>query len=157
MDTLLFMSLFHCFGLLAAEGFLGGVFCGGNFFGNIFDFRLTLHIKCCIINVQRVRKEFIMKSVNVTVRLDEGVKKDFDEFCDNVGMNVTTAINMFIKATLRTRQLPFAVIDSDPKLQSKLELLEVIESIQKQSVINGTDNMSLDEINGIISECRVQA
>ena len=98
-----------------------------------------------------------MKSVNVTVRLDEGVKKDFDEFCDNVGMNVTTAINMFIKATLRTRQLPFAVIDSDPKLQSKLELLEVIESIQKQSVINGTDNMSLDEINGIISECRVQA
>ncbi len=52
-----------------------------------------------------------MAAVNVTVRVDEDVKKEFDAFCDNVGMNITTAFNMFMRATLRTRQLPFQVTD----------------------------------------------
>ncbi|MCL2702654.1 MAG: type II toxin-antitoxin system RelB/DinJ family antitoxin [Defluviitaleaceae bacterium] len=54
-----------------------------------------------------------MASVNVTIRLDEETKKQFDIFCDNTGMNITTAINMFIKATLRSRELPFVVTDKN--------------------------------------------
>ena len=54
-----------------------------------------------------------MKSVNVTVRVDEKVKRDFDDFCNNVGLNMTTAFNMYMKAVLRTRELPFSITD-DP-------------------------------------------
>jgi len=62
--------------------------------------------------VQNTKKEaYYMASVNVTIRLDEEVKKQFETFCDNVGLNITAAINMFIKATLRERVIPFSITD----------------------------------------------
>ena len=39
-----------------------------------------------------------MESLNLNVRVDANDKKRFEQFCSNVGMNVSTAINMFIKA-----------------------------------------------------------
>lgn len=95
-----------------------------------------------------------MDAVNVTIRMDKETKREFDAFCENVGINITTAFNMFIKATLRTRELPFVVTDVDSRKQARKELGEVIKTIQEQSVINGTDNMTLDEINSIVAECR---
>ena len=95
-----------------------------------------------------------MAGVNVTVRLDENIKHDFDSFCESVGMNITTAFNMFIRATLRTRELPFAVTDSENKKQAGNNLLEALHEAQAQSIINDTSDMTLDEINEIIDECR---
>ena len=50
-----------------------------------------------------------MASANITIRVDEETKRQFDAFCENVGLNVTTAIHMFMKNVLRTRELPFVV------------------------------------------------
>ena len=50
-----------------------------------------------------------MESSNLSVRVDVNDKKSFEQFCANVGMNVSTAINMFIKAVLREQKLPFEV------------------------------------------------
>jgi len=41
--------------------------------------------------------------------------------------------------------------------QHKHELLDAIHAIQEDSVTNGTDEMTLDEINEIIAECRREA
>ena len=67
-----------------------------------------------------------MSAVNVTVRVDEETKREFDTFCDNVGINVTTAFNMFIKNTLRTRQLPFVVTDKqkDDTMDAQLAAMD---------------------------------
>jgi DNA-damage-inducible protein J len=102
-----------------------------------------------------------MSAVNVTVRIDEETKKQFDEFCDNVGMNITTAFNMFIRATLRSRQLPFVVTDmeiQEPKKRkvSREALKEAFVAAQKQSVLNGTDHMTMDEIDEVIAEARLE-
>ncbi len=50
-----------------------------------------------------------METLNLSVRVDANDKKCFEQFCNNVGMNVSTAINMFIKAVLREQKLPFEV------------------------------------------------
>jgi len=42
----------------------------------------------------------------------------------------------------------------EQKRKSGERLLKVIEETQRQSVINGTDNMTLEEINDIIAEVR---
>ena len=97
-----------------------------------------------------------MAGVNVTVRIDEKTKRDFDSFCENVGINITTAFNMFIKATLRTRELPFTITDVRPKNQARQALGEVFKAIQEQSVINGTDNMTMEEIDAEITACRLE-
>jgi DNA-damage-inducible protein J len=95
-----------------------------------------------------------MSAVNVTVRVDEETKRDFDSFCDNVGINITTAFNMFIKATLRTRQLPFIVTDIETQNQARQELQKAFNAAQKQSVVNGTDKMTMDEIDAEIAAYR---
>jgi DNA-damage-inducible protein J len=93
-------------------------------------------------------------STNITIRMDRETKRDFETFCDNVGINLTTAFNMFVKATLRTRTLPFTVSDLDSKKQTRKDFLRNIEAMQEQSVMNGTNNMTMDEINDIIAEVR---
>ncbi|MCL2323025.1 MAG: type II toxin-antitoxin system RelB/DinJ family antitoxin [Oscillospiraceae bacterium] len=100
-----------------------------------------------------------MGAVNVTVRIDEESKKQFDTFCENVGINITTAFNMFIKATLRERKLPFIVTDIEKQdlkkvIESREKLKEVFKAAQEQSIINGTDNITMDEIDEIIAEVR---
>ena len=96
----------------------------------------------------------IMDSINVTIRMDKEIKREFETFCDNVGINVTTAFNMFVKATLRTRELPFIVSDIDAQRKARKELYDVFKSMQEDSIKNGTDKMTMDEIDEIIAECR---
>ena len=50
-----------------------------------------------------------MESLTLNVRVDAQDKKRFEQFCNSVGMNVSTAVNMFIKAVLREQKLPFEV------------------------------------------------
>jgi len=37
-----------------------------------------------------------MAQANLSVRIDENDKKSFEVFCNETGMNVSVAINMFI-------------------------------------------------------------
>ena len=50
-----------------------------------------------------------MESMTINVRVNADDKKIFEQFCENVGMNVSTAVNMFIKAVIREQKLPFEV------------------------------------------------
>lgn len=56
-----------------------------------------------------------MSQTTFSVRMDSEIKRQLDEFCNLVGMNTTTAFNMFARAVLRERRLPFDVTTmSDP-------------------------------------------
>ncbi|MCL2446120.1 MAG: type II toxin-antitoxin system RelB/DinJ family antitoxin [Oscillospiraceae bacterium] len=56
-----------------------------------------------------------MAQTTFSVRMDSDVKNQFDEFCSLVGMNTTTAFNLFARAVLRERRLPFDITTiSDP-------------------------------------------
>lgn len=54
-----------------------------------------------------------MGQATLSVRVDEQDKKRFEAFCDETGMNVSVAVNMFIKSVLREQKLPFKV-KTDP-------------------------------------------
>ena len=56
-----------------------------------------------------------METLNLSVRVDANDKKKFEQFCDEVGMNVSTAINMFIKVVLREQKIPFEIRLPDEK------------------------------------------
>lgn len=63
-----------------------------------------------------------MEQSTLSIRVDSCDKKGFETFCNKTGMNVSTAINMFIKAVLREQKLPFEIkTDSfDKEIYSKL-------------------------------------
>jgi DNA-damage-inducible protein J len=55
-----------------------------------------------------------MAVTTFSIRMDSKIKQQLDDFCSNVGLNTTTAINLFARAVLRERRLPFEVTDTDP-------------------------------------------
>ncbi|MDR1330372.1 MAG: type II toxin-antitoxin system RelB/DinJ family antitoxin [Oscillospiraceae bacterium] len=54
-----------------------------------------------------------MAMTTMSIRVDERDKKLFDSFCDQTGMNVSVAVNMFVKKVLREQKLPF-IVELDP-------------------------------------------
>jgi DNA-damage-inducible protein J len=53
-----------------------------------------------------------MASTVLNVRVDENLKKNFDEFCASVGMNSSVAVNMFMRVVTRERRIPFEIKDT---------------------------------------------
>ena len=101
----------------------------------------------------------IVATVNITVRVEEETKRNFDDFCDNVGINATAAVNMFIKAVLRTRELPFTVTDinKQEKMLYGAQFMKSINNMREVSALNGNSDMTLDEINAEIKAARIGA
>ena len=56
-----------------------------------------------------------MSQVTMSVRMDEDVKRLFDAYCAEMGMNASVAVNIFAKAVIRERCIPFTVgVSADP-------------------------------------------
>lgn len=68
-----------------------------------------------------------MAQTTLSVRMDSEVKSQLDALCADVGMTTSTAINMFAKAFIRERRLPFDVVASDSFYsESNLRYLESV-------------------------------
>ena len=50
-----------------------------------------------------------MKNVNVTFCVDEDLKKQADALFSELGLNLTTACNIFLRQSVREQQIPFQV------------------------------------------------
>lgn len=59
------------------------------------------------MNIIKVTKERSMTTVSV--RMDENLKRDFDEICNELGLSMTTAITMLAKKMTREKRIPFEV------------------------------------------------
>ena len=53
-------------------------------------------------------------SVSVNFRTDENLKKEAENIYRTLGMNMTTALNMFLRATVRERTIPFDLTPVSP-------------------------------------------
>ena len=90
----------------------------------------------------------IMESLNISVCVDANDKKNFEQFCENVGMNVSTAIKMFIKVVLREQKLSFEIRSKSfsdtiyEKLQeAELEMDKTPKRYSKEDVIDSINKM----------------
>ena len=50
-----------------------------------------------------------MAQANVNIRMDEDLKRNMENLCQELGMNLTTAITLFFKKAVRERGIPFQV------------------------------------------------
>lgn len=87
----------------------------------------------------------------VTVRIDSEMKSQFDELCEQFGMSVNTAFNIFVNAVVRSRSIPFTIKGSRTEQPSALDLFMK----QRRAVEASQDSeMTLDEINAEIHAAR---
>lgn len=45
----------------------------------------------------------------ISLRFDDDMKRDLDEMCDEMGMNLTTFFMIYAKKALRDRKIPFEI------------------------------------------------
>ena len=94
-----------------------------------------------------------MGQATFSVRMDEGLKNDFDSLCADFGMSMTTAINVFARAVVRERRIPFEIMASNAG-RPRLSGMEAFYALRAQARENGIQDMSLDEINEEIRRAR---
>jgi len=54
-----------------------------------------------------------MAQATFSVRMDFDLKKEFDRLCAEFGMTATTAINVFAKAVVREKKIPFEIVSNE--------------------------------------------
>lgn len=69
-----------------------------------------------------------MAQTNINIRMDEDLKKQFDSFCSDIGMNMTTAFCVFAKTVVREQRIPF-------EIKADIPNHETIQAMQ--NVMNG--------------------
>ena len=50
-----------------------------------------------------------MAQTNVNIRIDEDLKKDAEALFAELGLNMTSAVNIFIRQSLREKGIPFEI------------------------------------------------
>lgn len=96
-----------------------------------------------------------MAQATFSVRMDETLKKQFDILCQDFGMNATTAINVFARAVVRERRIPFEI--SSPETDITREgAMQSFNALRAQAKENGIADMSLDDINKEIQLARTK-
>ena len=64
-----------------------------------------------------------MNTTNLNIRTDKTVKEQAEDIFNQLGLNMTTAINMFLRTTIRENGIPFELkLDTPNK-----ETIEAIE------------------------------
>ena len=61
-----------------------------------------------------------MSTTSITFRLDENLKKQAESLFENMGMNMTTALNVFVRAAVREGRMPFAIVSDEYALRERI-------------------------------------
>lgn len=101
--------------------------------------RLFFAYNSDIFKLTKLQKaDVFMALATLTARVDEKDKTSFDTFCSNVGLNTSTAINLFVKAVLRENRIPFEIAQSPDPFFSQSNLEYVKKSVQELRTGKGT-------------------
>ncbi len=75
-------------------------------------------------------------TTNFSVRMDRDIKKRCESLYGELGMNLTTAINVFLRQSLRVGGFPFDVKLNPPNRETVDAMLEA-ERIAKDTSVKG--------------------
>lgn len=59
-----------------------------------------------------------MAQTNVNIRMDETLKQQFERLCNELGLNMSTAFNVFAKTMVRQQRIPFEIALNTPNAET---------------------------------------
>ncbi len=62
--------------------------------------------------------EMVMATTNLNIRTDKEIKEQAEEIFAELGLNMTTAVNMFLRKTVRERGIPFDLKIDVPNMET---------------------------------------
>jgi len=91
----------------------------------------------------------------IQIRLEDELKDRAQELYDQLGLDLSTAIRMFLKKSISINGIPFPLINDDRTCNSN-SAIWAMKAMHEQAVNNGYGNMTLEEINQEIEEVRFE-
>ena len=88
----------------------------------------------------------------VQVRVDEQLKEDVTNIYEDLGMDLSTAIRIFLKRSVQEKGIPFSMKLAD--IQCGNKAISAMQQISQAAEDNGIADMSLEEINQEIQAVR---
>ena len=82
-------------------------------------------------------------TTNISIRMDSDLKAQAEALFNELGMNITTAFNIFVRQSLREGRIPFEISLNQPNRETRAALMEA-DRIAKDSTAKGYSD--LDEL-----------
>lgn len=82
-------------------------------------------------------------TTNISIRMDSDLKAQADSFFGELGMNLSTAFNIFVRQSLRDGRIPFDISLNQPNKETIVAMSEA-EKIAKDPSVKGYND--LDEL-----------
>lgn len=86
-----------------------------------------------------------MSKTSMSIRLDSEVKEQAQQVFNNLGMDMTTAINIFLRQAIQYQGLPF-----DVRLDENQRLLEVLTDLDQ----NRNMSQSFESVSDLMEDLR---
>ena len=86
-----------------------------------------------------------MSKTSMSIRLDSEVKEQAQQVFNNLGMDMTTAINIFLRQAIQYQGLPF-----DVRLDENRKLLQVLTDLDQ----NRNMSQSFESVSGLMEDLR---
>ncbi|EFO54190.1 addiction module antitoxin, RelB/DinJ family [Streptococcus infantis SK1302] len=86
-----------------------------------------------------------MPKTSMSIRLDSEVKEQAQQVFNHLGMDMTTAINIFLRQAIQYRGLPF-----DVRLDENQKLLQVVMDVDQ----NRNMSQSFESVSDLMEDLR---
>ena len=75
-----------------------------------------------------------MAQQTFSIRMDAQLRKEFDALVEDMGMNATTAFNIFARAVVREKKIPFEIgtQSTQEKSLTKKQLVELLNTMKDE-------------------------
>lgn len=75
-----------------------------------------------------------MAQQTFSIRMDTQLRKEFDALVEDMGMNATTAFNIFARAVVREKKIPFEIgtQSTQEKSLTKKQLVELLNTMKDE-------------------------
>ncbi|MDS5777741.1 type II toxin-antitoxin system RelB/DinJ family antitoxin [Streptococcus pneumoniae] len=86
-----------------------------------------------------------MSKMSISIRLDSEVKEQTQQVFSNLGMDMTTAINIFLRQAIQYQGLPF-----DVRLDENRKLLQALTDLDQ----NRNMSQSFESVSDLMEDLR---
>ena len=78
-------------------------------------------------------------TTKVNIRMDADLKRQFEAFCADMGMSMTTAFNIFAKKAVREYRIPFEIGGEMPNAET-IEAMREVQQMKADPSLGKTYN-----------------
>lgn len=89
---------------------------------------------------------YIMANTNINISMDSDLKQQFELFCEDMGMTMSTAFNIYARKVVREYRIPFEIGGEIPNLETREAIKNARAGIGMSQAFSTVEEL-MEELN----------